>query len=113
VNDDDGRERLDDLATVLLGSYVLIGRVLALLPIPISLPSMLSEDFDGDVALEGIEQAEARIGDLLLEPLTVSKIRTLLLEWVTAQELLIATHFTLMRLENLAKAVEMKLDPGD
>ncbi|PZG08914.1 hypothetical protein [Nonomuraea aridisoli] len=131
MNDEsDRRRQLAELAVALLGTYTLIRRLLALLPIPINLPSAEGELFDGetfdaDVALEGIERARALITDLPLDHLTVNMIGTLLLEWGTARDLLLmaeivgpdqhrldAIKFALMRLAHLASAVEEELDPG-
>lgn len=113
-----------ELAAMLMGAYVLIDKILGWLPIPISLPPIDDEDWDGIVAVRAIDNARTAMRDLPMEPLTASVLDKLLLEWLTAHALgainemvgpepwrLEAMAYTLTRIKSLAELVETRLKP--
>lgn len=113
---------LEELGTLLIGTYVLISKILGQLPIPIGLPPVDDDDFDGRLAVKAIERARNAMRDLPMEPLTVDLLDRLLLEWLTAHELgtvawivgrepwrLEAMAYTITRIRALAQIVETRL----
>ncbi|MFI6603850.1 hypothetical protein ACIBHX_47105 [Nonomuraea sp. NPDC050536] len=119
---DNNHDPLEELGEILLGGYVLIGKLLSWLPIPIALPPVDVDEFDAVVAVVAIERARIAIRDLPLDAPTASMLDRLLLEWLTGFELITvasetgplpyqvdALAYTLGRLSSLAAVVEPRL----
>ncbi|WP_067171163.1 hypothetical protein [Microtetraspora niveoalba] len=122
--DNHHEDPLDALGHALLGAYVLIGKLLGWLPLPIGLPPIDEEDWDGLVAVAAIDRARIAVRDLPLDSLTASIMDKLLLEWLTAHDLGVITEvvgrdrwrlealsYALSRITSLAQLAESRLRP--
>lgn len=78
-------EELNELAEVLMGAYALTGKLLSLLPIPISLPSL--EESGGLNGAQALEQARVAMHDLPLDPHVVAVLDDMIFEWLIGRDL--------------------------
>lgn len=88
-HDDPDRERKrhDAALGALLALYEATGRMLALMPVPITIPSTSSEDWMPGPASQAVHQAVRLIGDEPVPETIQALARWILLDWLTAYDL--------------------------
>ncbi|RCG19089.1 hypothetical protein DQ384_38065 [Sphaerisporangium album] len=110
------------LVQAVIRFYALISKICEKLPVPIGLPPM-GEDFDSETIVPAVQRARVLIRDMPLEEDTARMLGHVLLDWITAHEIvamvdefgpapwrLDALHYSLDRVSTLAKVVIARLD---
>lgn len=80
-------DELEELAEMLLGAYALTNKLLSLLPIPIELPPIHTEESGGLLGAQAMERARIAMLDLPLDPVTTAIFRDLIFQWLIARDL--------------------------
>lgn len=80
-------EQLEAISFGLVTLYGLIGKILSALPIPIGLP--MASEMEGAEMAKALQEARVALNDLPMDQFTKMVIDKAILEWVTANDLLL------------------------
>lgn len=81
---DNHEDRQQQVGDMIGAAYVLLTKVLGLLPIPIALPARIGEDWTGGDASDALLRSQGMIMDLPIEDDTKILLTQMILDWQTA-----------------------------